>query len=345
MNNNKQYPSNKNEKPSFNWTDALVQELILCLPNYDTETYLPIIEQFKQSKQQPVESSKVSVLKLDHLGQNYISNPTDGYTYSLMLDIKEIPEDKYEAVKKAIERVLNSEVTLTEGIPTLKFSDFFDIEEWDKTKNETRTFKAHGFECTLKPIQDIPTLDRQENWAIKEVDWEIYAFKSKYSDQCAILKDNGKYTYDGGGGTWPIANMLSDPSVTIHSVKRVSDNQYFTVGDKFTVYSGCDLTIKSFDVVEEIHFPSRMKVASIEYDGYDLSKIKKASLQRIPETQTTSNESITCTNTYLVQVCNETDFLPVPLDIKKFAERKKINDITYGWYNERTYIGIKDLKR
>jgi len=56
----------------------------------------------------------------------------------------------------------------------------------------------------------------------------------------------------------------------IYSVKRVSDSEIFTIGDKFTANAGCDLTIKSFEIDG-----CDLKVWSVEYGHWLLKDIKK----------------------------------------------------------------------
>lgn len=108
----------------------------------------------------------------------------------------------------------------------------------------------------------------------KEKDWEILKC-NKYGNI---------HDYLGIGDNDRISNCVTD-KCGIHSVLRKSDNATFTVGDKVveTITGKCDgWNIKQFTIKDTRCFA----------EGVNINNIKKQS-----ETQTTSNASLSCTNT------------------------------------------------
>lgn len=80
-----------------------------------------------------------------------------------------------------------------------------------------------------------------------------------------------QYTYPSGS-TLPDYNhkLAASRNYPIHTVKRLSDNTSWAIGDKFLGNGGCELTIKKFTASGE-----GMEVWSVEYGYWLLCDIKK----------------------------------------------------------------------
>lgn len=65
-------------------------------------------------------------------------------------------------------------------------------------------------------------------------DYEILSFVAIDGSGLSNKKDNGKFSHNDYQGYWSETSMIEDDEYKIHSVKRLSDNQVFTLGDKYT---------------------------------------------------------------------------------------------------------------
>lgn len=97
-------------------------------------------------------------------------------------------------------------------------------------------------------------------------EWEIMSLK----DGNNIYNRAGDITYMWRAHTVDLEWALSR-GYGIYSVKRLSDADEFTIGDKFTANAGCTLTIKRFDITE-----IGVQVLSNEFGMWLLQEIKKA---------------------------------------------------------------------
>lgn len=86
------------------------------------------------------------------------------------------------------------------------------LEEFKKTKQNSFTIKA----------------DKDNSGVSGQKDWEIVAYKNKHSGEID----------DFGGHTWRRESIDHHP---IHSVKRLSDNEVFSVGDKVSYGKPCEI--------------------------------------------------------------------------------------------------------
>jgi len=99
---------------------------------------------------------------------------------------------------------------------------------------------------------------------IPKPDWEILSFIDKITYFVLPVAD-----IPSG---YAVSDYLSPhSSFNIHSVKRLSDNSVWTIGDKFWANAGCDLTIKSFQIIKD----DWIKVWSKEYGYWKLNEINK----------------------------------------------------------------------
>ena len=93
--------------------------------------------------------------------------------------------------------------------------------------------------CNLNP-QDYP-----EFWEkVVEKDYEILSFKSNF--YTFVLDDDGYYSYNKNRERLSLSNLEKNPLYTIHSVKRLSDGEVFTVGDKCD-----DGIVQGFNIIDD----------------------------------------------------------------------------------------------
>jgi len=89
--------------------------------------------------------------------------------------------------------------------------------------------------------------NQPEYWEeVKEVlqsDYQIISFSTDFWDgRLAILDEDGRYATSPGALGWSlkelleVGNSVKNEAVKIHSVKRLSDGEVFTVGDSVKVY-------------------------------------------------------------------------------------------------------------
>lgn len=98
----------------------------------------------------------------------------------------------------------------------------------------------------------------------KQPEWEILSYLSNTQpDQYVISKSDPGWNYA----------VVRDH--LIHSVKRISDNTIWSLGDKFSSNAGTNLTIKKLEIEG-----SNIKVWSKEYGYWLLDAIKKIPLAK-----------------------------------------------------------------
>jgi len=86
-----------------------------------------------------------------------------------------------------------------------------------------------GTSISVKEVENNPKFWEE----IKEKNYKILSFKDKLNTgRIYRSQSNGLYTVDCNKILYDEDQLLRDANVTIHSVKRVSDNKIFTVGDK-----------------------------------------------------------------------------------------------------------------
>ena len=79
-----------------------------------------------------------------------------------------------------------------------------------------------------------------EYWEeVKDDAYQIISFSSnRWGDRLATLDEDGRYTTTTGGRGWSLQELLEvgasvkSGDIKIHSVKRISDGEIFTIGDK-----------------------------------------------------------------------------------------------------------------
>ena len=170
----------------------------------------------------------------------------DGFKYCLNVS-KSIPKEKFPAIKQAIEDVLNQEQEMTEALR-------------DGIKLKTAQFKGYKFEeGKLRVPQDIAeqlrplTPEYQKEKAATDTvvkDWEVVAYSSPYMKEEGVI-----FTKRGDGWFWNNEwnryheHQIKDCARTkIHSVKRLSDGEVFTIGDEHNGFSYHNRKIISFEI-------------------------------------------------------------------------------------------------
>lgn len=94
---------------------------------------------------------------------------------------------------------------------------------------------------------------QKRDWEVLEVNYADQMYKSETRDGIKMLWNWGR---DGGIG-YTVSELLAKTDAKIHSVKRVSDNEIFTVGDR--VRYGTELSISHNYVLGfEVHEKSVM---------------------------------------------------------------------------------------
>jgi len=90
-------------------------------------------------------------------------------------------------------------------------------------------------------------------------EWEIMSYRHKMTKEIAPK------------GSIGFCKAMYNNSHEIYSIKRLSDDQLFTIADKVTANAGCDLTILKFDHTGD----NRIRVHTKEYGYWFLDDIKK----------------------------------------------------------------------
>ncbi len=234
-----------NNSKEFIWTDELVIEIIKDLLKGATSGINPnlYLKNMKEILANPVEDKRIEVSCLIH------SNPlaekhelkTKPYDYHFFLS-RSIPTEKYEAVKKAIERCLNNEITLDEVV-----QDYLQTKEPHPHENDYREmvyqrnvqnpyskgsqsatayekgFKecwCHFFNTTLNPITNGQSLQEDGGYEIRCI--------QKHNKNYWLQKD-GLYNSELFGKHQTLEYMLNSGGI-INSILRKEDSVTFTVG-------------------------------------------------------------------------------------------------------------------
>lgn len=222
-----------NSKTEFQWDDNVVKDFYnFCYNNVFKQPTYPeeMIEKFKGEKLKEAEEPK----RIEVVGIYYLDKDCN-YEFTTT---EPIPAEKHEAVKKAIEWVLNNEVS---DIPTLSSRDSkFWEEEFNKCKQSPfyyyKTYwKVNGGDATTllseeefnKYFPPYFVKDKPPD-TIQDKGWEIDSFKSNDWNNLILNKKE-----DGTFGSYSAKeiDLLYSSTHSIHSVKRLSDGEVFTVGD------------------------------------------------------------------------------------------------------------------
>lgn len=154
------------------------------------------------------------------------------------------------------------------GSPKLGTIDWFKTDEFGPSSNNvwqgTNFYNSHP-----------------EFWQkVEELDYEILSLIYKNNGDIVTLRPNGKYVISTAKDclfpVYSLKEQLEDNGCDIHSVKRLSDGEVFTVGD--LIYFG-DFGNKGFQPIDKIeidYFDKTRITAWNSAYGLGLEKWKKA---------------------------------------------------------------------
>lgn len=239
-----------NSKTEFQWDEKLIREIV-GLAHKDgyhsiQETNLDdFINKFKEKKIKEAEEPKrIEVLVFEPQYGNFENE------YIVKLN-SGIPEEKYEAVKKAIEEVLNEANSKTTNlqlspIPKEKWvqgriDDINDsIKRYINLGEMPPTALYSERAELLKSI--CHKVENKPSDTIQDKDWEIISFgRINEDDATWVLSNDGLFdNVKSKGHGWSVDDLLNQEGCTysvksgctrIFSVRRLSDGEVFTVGD------------------------------------------------------------------------------------------------------------------
>lgn len=178
-----------------------------------------------------------------------------------------------------------------------------------------------------------------EDWEeIIEKDYEILSIQcivSNFGNYILTKGSNGKFKNE-------YKEIEFDPNYyKIHSVRRKSDGEIFTIGDKVIGYNNSIAKIKTIDLVGEVS----LNIGTDKHEGFSLKNLKKA---KQPIFQTEDGVDIFEGNTYY-KVVNETFQLLTmentskgeSLRSKIFSTKEKAEE--YILYN-KPLLTLKDVE-
>ena len=243
-------------KQDFEWTDALkIECLDYLMQQFISKEWAGFsseVEEFKKSKEHKVEEKRIEILDFRKMPDNKV----EGHSMYCFALRGFIPHEKYEAVRVAIERELNNEPLSDIEVELFKLK-----RDYKALLSINEQFVEH-IECLNKEKESsdsIPTLERQENKYASTVGMPVHKTKlgndiileiplpenkpqeSKQDSkgweiQCIVLdsknywiQKDGLYKSDLFGSHLHSSWLLSNGGI-IHSVKRLSDGEVFSVG-------------------------------------------------------------------------------------------------------------------
>lgn len=218
-----------------------------------------------------------TLIKLSRSGSSYTCTDKNGHSATFTIKLIESNPDWFKLVapqppvkRIEVQSILN-QYEHTDGYSyEIRFNRVLQKGEGEKIK------KAIEFVLNPEPVEEKQEGIRkrmEENLVIPaEKDWEVVGFR---------LKSNGDIIYKNKDNTFGSGHTVEavwlNSIESIHSIKRLSDNEVFTVGSKvcwnWNPCSSRYLTIDRFEVekgyliffVKETH-------GSISYDFLSLSK-------------------------------------------------------------------------
>lgn len=197
----------------FKWTTDLVSEC--CATLILGKGGITSVQDFIDSKMAVSEPVKEKI-EVSISGASWQSNKAG----MLLVNLNEmyISEDKFPAIKKAIEWELNE----VENLDKINTGNYIS----NLNTNDTEKELERGF-TIITSKQSPPPSELKEG-----KDWEIQSFLN--TSQRIILKNEGDGYFKEKkhhGGT-QLSILLKMPNMAIHSVKRLSDNTVWKIGDK-----------------------------------------------------------------------------------------------------------------
>lgn len=204
-----------------------------CLGRKLVENNPIFFEEIKEKER--IEVRDVQYYGDKHRGRNL-------WTFLFNMNVDNIPSEKYQPLKDAMMRVLNNEQSKEET----KYPPY--LHDLMKMPQEERENWVHDF----NKIKDFDFSKLAPKVETKNKEWEIVEFR--YADNQTnrvFLRENDIYYYPSGMISGSLKVHLKEKKWLIHSVKRLSDGELFTVGENvgidFANYENGD-TIKGFEI-------------------------------------------------------------------------------------------------
>ncbi len=108
------------------------------------------------------------------------------------------------------------------------------------------------------------------------MEWEILSFRIKTSGSILYKKRDGWYGFSDNAAIYPIEEILKSDDHEIYSVSRLTDNEEFTIGDKYNILGSVGWIIREFFMSKNnccyVKDISGHETSSI----FDIKKLKKS---------------------------------------------------------------------
>lgn len=190
---------------NFQWTDELVIEFAR-FTNTDAPTFqgrYADIEQFKASKQPKQE--RIEISDIFEANTNIGRKTYSGYAFT---STSVISTDKFPAIKNLLERYLNGEMD-NPNPSSLNSKEY--KESWAGQQEKVKEEK----------MKELFKKEYAEPSALPTKEYEILSFSGKIAN----------YGFTSSPRTEEWVNKQIEEGYPIHSVRRLSDNVVFQVGD------------------------------------------------------------------------------------------------------------------
>jgi len=209
--------------------------------------------------------------------------------------------------------------------------------KWDDEKViEFTTWSLNNSPAFQGRYADIEQFKKSKQPPVKEQpSFQILSFTD--NKELIILREDGKYEYEVSiichGYTLheilEVGRSVKSGQIKIHSVKRNSDGEVFKCGQKFLADAGCELTIKSFEIVD-----NKVKVWSEEYGFWYLHKIRHIN---------DSVKPILTEDGFQVTDVNETLYTARKHDNSKYVESSEI--LVKDFINSKCFLKKENRDR
>lgn len=190
----------------------------------------------------------------------------DGVTYICLSNMGEwsvcYPKERVENNPEWFQEILpESSKDVTAGLSSYLYASTVLNRLYQAGLGCWSSMQKHFFELEMKNITKLIELE-QYNFprqkAAEKHDWEVVAYKVPYmgcNDVEFVKRKDGRFygrTPTGFGNNYAEQTISLEPKSKIHSVRRLSDGEVFTVGDYLTElgrYSNENHPIKSMELI------------------------------------------------------------------------------------------------
>lgn len=183
---------------------------------------------------------------------------------------------------------------------------------------------------------------------IVEKDYEILSLKSIHSTTVIDYKNGGGSYIKGkfeavykSKDKW-VKSFLTSGVWVIHSVKRLSDGEIFTIGDKVVGYNNSIAKIKTIYLIGEIS----LNIGTDKHEGFSLKNLKKVK-QPLFTTEDgvdifENNTGIYILDKFTIRHIKHKDFNVISKHVKYFSTKEKAEE--YILLN-KPCLSLNDLKQ